>query len=85
MALHMWTNDHEWVIAESEDDAWAVWEAHIGEKRADYQASMEWHKCDPTKPFTFVDVDEDPPVKTTKTRAEWIAEHGRGYFASEDY
>lgn len=34
--LHVFQNEYDWVIAESEEDAWAVWCAWSGEKREDY-------------------------------------------------
>ena len=49
--LHAFTNGTDTVIAASADDAWAVWEEHTGEKRADYEKPGEiaWRAVDGLK------------------------------------
>jgi hypothetical protein len=78
--LHAYTNDEEWVIAASPEDADKVCE-QLG-MGATYAAdTSQWVLCDPAKLFTFDDGD----ATETKTLGEWITIKGRGYFASSNY
>ena len=78
-------NSIEYYIAYDEQDVWAVWEEHIGEKRDDYD--FEWEEVSPSVRLCIVD-DEMPHTryrKLTRTVAEWIEEKGRGFLCSEEY
>ncbi len=76
--LHVYTDDEEFVIAESPEDADAV----VRDLKYDGPA-MEWQQMPDDRPFT-ADLDNgEGPVK--RTCAEWCAARGRGYFCALNY
>ena len=76
--LKVYTNDEEWVIAHSAEDARAVRDEQGGEPYDD----EEWTECSPERVFWLHDPDNGVPQ--AKTYAEW-AKRGRGYLASANY
>jgi hypothetical protein len=81
MDLHVYTNDDEFVIAASPDDAKAVMIESGCFHESDEQPS--WRQMSDAQPFT-ADLDTgDGPVK--KTCGEWAKERGRGYFCAANY
>ena len=82
MDLHVWTNDEEYVIAATPDDADAVMR-EVGHVMTDEEKG-QFYRLPDDRPFTFCpDNDEASVVK--KTCAEWCAEKGRGYFCAVNY
>ncbi len=82
--LHVFNNDHDWVIATSPKDAIAVWCAEMGENIENYSYEEEtWDVLDDGK-FISIFVEEDDTEATRKTCAEWIAEKGRGFLCTTD-
>lgn len=80
--MRLWDNGNDFVIAESAEEAFALWLEHTGESRDTGYSADEYTAWDDDRVFTFADEDV---LRTSKTAAEWVAEHGRGYFASRDY
>ena len=78
MHLKMFTDDYEFVIAESVADVKAILvELHYSPECFDPD---HWTAMDESRDFTYVD---DANVERTKTVREWIDAVGRGYFACE--
>lgn len=75
MTLQMFTDDEEYVIAESVEDVKAI----LRELHCEPDPEVEWSACEPGSPFKFN--HQDARGVEEKTVAEWIAECGRGYFA----
>jgi hypothetical protein len=80
--LSVWTNDCDYVVAESADDADAItkerWPGHVG--NADH-----WSECHGDGPFTLYGSGDRSTLGVTKTFAEWAAERGRGYFCTSEF
>ena len=74
--LHVFTDDEEFVIADSPEDADAV----MRDLKYDGPA-MPWTQMPDERPFTF----DDGQAIVKKTCGEWCAERGRGYFCAENY
>jgi hypothetical protein len=77
--LHVWTDEEEFVIAASPEDADAV----MRDMRYDGPPIAWWQMPD-DRPFTYCP-DNDEATAVKKTCAEWCAEKGRGYFCSANY
>lgn len=82
MSLHVFTDDEEYAVAESEEDARRVFEETWGFKpdwEKDYIGGLS--QCPDDKPFT---IREAGPAgeNVTKTFGEWAAEKGRGYLCA---
>lgn len=75
MALQMFTDDEEYVIAESVEDVKAV----LRELHCEPDEEVEWSAVPLDSPFKFN--HQDARGVEEKTVAEWIAQEGRGYFA----
>jgi hypothetical protein len=59
--LHIFQNDCDWVVAESIDDAWAVWCETTGEKREDYDDDRHfWTQLPDDQPLRIWHEDNDP-------------------------
>jgi hypothetical protein len=89
MPLKIWTNDVDYVIAESADEAVEIASDLTGAPIGDY-ADDEWTAWPDDKPFTFRYDEGDeypgsPERRETRTGAEWVALRGRGYFACSEY
>ena len=79
MELCMWSNDIDYVIAESADEANQIVTDHYGcgqEELGVFEAE------DGEKEFTLRLEDE---TKITKQIADWVKERGKGYFACTEY
>lgn len=72
--LHIYTDDEEFIIAASPDDAHAVM------REMGCHDVTNFHQYPDDKPFTFHDTET-----TTKPAKEWAAERGRGWFACVNY
>lgn len=72
--------DEEWVVAESPEDASALFDSMFGVKLPDPESGGEWIALPDDKPWTLNDDGE----KTTKTCKEWSA-GGRRYLGSANY
>lgn len=81
MALRVWTNNTETVIAESAADAQKVLEEQYGES---YSEDLEWHVRPDDRPLKIMNFAGDD-VAVTKTNAEWIASEGRGFLCTTEY
>ena len=78
--LKMFTADsEEFCIATSAEDAARCYEEAIGEPYMPDEKPVAWTEMAPGKMFKFT--HDDGRVEE-KTRAQWVREHGRGYFAS---
>lgn len=81
MALQVWTDGEDWVVAESAEDAVAVMMEHIGaDDPSEITEARKWKALANDKTLR-VTVDDDPAEHHIKTCAEWAAE-GRGHLAS---
>lgn len=81
MALRLWDDDNDYVIAKNAEEAMILWCEHMGTSPAGYDA-VTWEAWDDARVFTYVHEDGR---EEKKTAAEWCAERGKGYFASRDY
>jgi hypothetical protein len=81
--LHMYTNDNDYVIAASIDDARAVYIGQLGDP-ADIERDdcLDFREDDDDRVFTLVQEDGS---KKSMTCRQWCDTEGRGYFASEDW
>jgi hypothetical protein len=63
--LHMYRNEHDWVVARNLDEAIEIWENQTGENWEDYKDSDEWYKYSDDEPFKvhYVDDKWDPDDK----------------------
>lgn len=80
--LRMWTDGVDFVIAESAEEAIKIVCEHHGATAEDFAEPFVERK--PDEPFTiFGDGADGEDV--TKPTAEWVREHGRGFFASAEW
>lgn len=89
MSLHVFTDDQnvDSVVAESVQDAWAVWTEHTGITAIDVP-EMEWNQVPDDKPITlnFEDEERDGDNgKITRTASEWAQRKGRGFLGSTEF
>jgi hypothetical protein len=87
--LHVYCfDDCEWVVAESIDDAWAVWSESIGQKREDWPDGA-WEQEPDDKSMRII-VDDDGAISDQGERLEltcreWATREGRGYLCTTEY
>lgn len=90
--LHVFTDDCEWVIAYSEEDAYAVAHMATGEQPdpEDFEPNGRWDKLDPDA-ITKMWCNDNGVVceigegkLTALTNREWIARKGRCYLGSTE-
>jgi hypothetical protein len=73
------------VVAHDADDAWRVWENHMGELREDYDDCDGWEQQPGDKELTIIDdVHAEERTETSKACAEW-AQEGRRHLASTEW
>lgn len=80
--LHAWTDDIDTVIAESFDDAWAVWCEYFGEKRENYKNDNGFSRLSRDLKWTITDSKGNTKTQTIR---RWIIEQGRGFLSSTEY
>lgn len=83
--LEMWTNEMDFIIAESEEDAKQILREIYGNDALVIQECVDevtWCTMDPNSKFDF---GNDDGTITTRTVEEFIQINGRGYFACADY
>jgi hypothetical protein len=81
MSLKMWEYAGHYVIAESEQEATSFLVQELADLGEEPEGEIVWKALDDDTDFCFYDGDDT----VTKTCAEWCAEHGKGYFASENW
>ncbi len=87
--LHVFSDDVDWYIARSVQDAMALQRNHGGMREVD-QEPETWLQAPDDGPLSIhMDdtgnaSDGNAPL-VTKTCAEWIAEKGRGFLCSTEY
>ncbi len=92
MTLKMYHDGHDWVIAESPEDATKVYIAAIGDPGLE-DDEWTWHELPPEKSLKFwTDSDgaisepsEPGAALVSSTVAELIAKFGRSYVGGMDY
>lgn len=87
--LTIWHTDYDWVIATTKEDAAQVMAELCGGSYEDYLDDFEkYNKAEFTMHVAPDDEEGDVPIekytKVIKPVAEWIKEHGRGLFCTED-
>lgn len=81
--LRLWTNDSDFVIAESQRAAHALMkESEFGH---DYDGKPEDWRVYNSPTFTYWEDDHPGDNDTTKPVKQWIQERGRGYFATCEF
>lgn len=80
--LRVYTNDCEWVIAYSPEDASAVAEANYHESEKN---EFEWEECPMTSTWTLAGEFTDSGEDEMKTFEEWINLKGRSYLGTTEY
>lgn len=83
MNLKVWSDKFVWLIAESAEDARAVYCETTGEKLDDYDPK-DLEQWPDDKPITIFDSDTNTGPKTTLLPAEWIARRGRGFLCTTE-
>ena len=82
--LHMWTNDVDFVIAETPEEAHRICVDQYGGDDND-QTVDDWEKMEPSKMWTLW-IDGHPHGETIKCPvSEHIARNGKGYLGSTEY
>ena len=90
MALHVWTNGTDTVIAEDRNDALRVMQEHTGDPCEEYDRD-DWrvHPDDKVLPIRYEEGELDLPPGTkpvvTRTCAEWIAANKRGFLCTTEW
>ena len=73
--MKIYSNDTDWIVAESREDAIAHHDALTGESWLDDIGTLDdWVEIADGKLLSIVDIDTDEEV--TKTAAEWIKDAG---------
>jgi hypothetical protein len=78
-SLKVWTNDCDYVIAESSAAASGYVDGYIPDP------DEAWTACDDSKPFTYYPDGDRSGESITKTFGEWAAERGPGYLACSEF
>ena len=84
--LDLWTNDYDYAIAISEEEAVNYSARYHGYDKPYTNAEKSklkrkgWYIFPPNKTFSFI---LDDNVEWKKTALEWTIEFGRGYFSYE--
>lgn len=82
--LHMWSNEFDFVIAETAEEAHQIWINWCdGEEPLPFD-ECGWEELNPDSFFTFIDCNYDYR-KIKKRVREFISERGKGYFACSEY
>lgn len=79
--LRVWTNDCDYVVAESADAAAAV----LHEETLTPPDMTSFYACGDSRLFTFYEDGTRASEGVTKTFGEWAAERGRGYFCTAEF
>ena len=58
--LHVFENDTDKVVAKDEEDAWAVWCEHTGERRSDHEEFWSWEQVPDHHEFSISFERDDP-------------------------
>ncbi|WP_437310078.1 hypothetical protein [Sorangium sp. So ce388] len=80
----VWTNDCDYVVAESAEEAKRLARAFYGGNDDPSDASA-FEPCRDDRPFTFHEDGSRASQGVTKTFGEWAAERGRGYFCTSEF
>ena len=80
-SLQMWTNDIDYIITRSEEEAEEIAMKTMGYGKDDLE-EVTWYKMSLDSMFTYRTEDGDDVKKTVK---EFIKEYGEGYFACSEY
>jgi NTP pyrophosphatase (non-canonical NTP hydrolase) len=91
--LRVYKSNHDWFVAESEDDAWQMLAEHLCQPVAELVARGERFEIVPDDKLITVICEDHPDgmrpsdsgFNVKKTAAEWVAQEGRGYLCSEDF
>ena len=83
--LNMYTNDVDWVIANSPEDAKKVCAEHIGCSVDDLSDDDEWDELPADGSLKVTDADEPGSPSETLKNSEWIQRMGRSFVASTEY
>ena len=82
MTLSVWTDGEDWIIAESAEDATAIWTEHYGESAEE----LSWKRWEDDRTLSVFDFDTDDEVrKVTYSCSKLIAQNGRGWLCSVNY
>ena len=78
--LHIYTNEMDYVIAESSQEACEIM---MHESGLDEEEAGEFHQYPDGADFTMHGYS--PDENRMKKAREWCLEHGKGYFASSEW
>ena len=82
MTLSVWTDGEDWIVAESPEDATAIWKEHYGEPAEE----LHWKRWEDGRTLAVFDFDENGEVaKIMRPCSEWIEGNGRGWLCSVEY
>lgn len=79
--LKVWTNDADYVIAESAEDAAVI----LFEETLTPPDRTTFEPCADRGSFTFYEDGTRAREGVTKTFGEWATERGRGYFCTSEF
>lgn len=84
MTLHVYFDGMDWIVAENEDDARALWLDYTGEKPEDYiDGELYFEELSDDKKLRVY--DEDRSASIEQTCREWADQYGRGFLCSTEY
>lgn len=82
--LRLWTDDVDFVVAETPDEARRIVIERIGYGEDDVPPVLEWREVPPSDQFTIWEDHPGSGKRETRPVGEWIAAHGRGLLASTE-
>jgi hypothetical protein len=78
--------DTDWVIAESEQDAWKVWREYLDSAGLDVPDKIDPREIELWLPARMLRIsDDNEDYAATKSCKEWAEEVGRGFLCSTEY
>jgi len=81
--LKMWEHMGHYVIAESEEEATSFLLPELANLGEEPEDKIEWEAMSDKADFHFT--PDDGVTTIVKSCADWCADHGKGYFCSENY
>jgi hypothetical protein len=88
VTFHVYTNVTDFIVAESLDECWQLFEKHTGERRVDYEEGDPFGRLVDEMPIKILCENGRPSDSgefATKTAAEWVAQEGKGFLCSTEY
>lgn len=87
MSLRMYTDTTDTIIAESPEDAMAIWAELYGMQYTELTGCTgdDWDEVPGDKPWTLSFPDEPGRPSETRSALEWVLAEGRCHLGSTEY